>query len=62
MWLYMMAFMTTTVIEQSLFSYKACRVDHNLTEEICRNLTKNDALKEKVQVTKMVPIKNKLYR
>ncbi|KAF7988288.1 hypothetical protein HCN44_009933 [Aphidius gifuensis] len=34
MWLYMMAFMTTTVIEQSLFSYKACRVDHNLTEEI----------------------------
>lgn len=50
MWLYMMAFMTTSVIEQAFFVYKACRVDHGLGEEICRNITANKTLIAEVQV------------
>lgn len=51
MWLYMMAFMTTSVIEQAFFVYKACRVDHGLGEEICRNITANKTLIAEVQIT-----------
>lgn len=51
MWLYMMAFMITSVVEQDFFSYKACRVDHGLSEEICANLKANKTLKSIVQVT-----------
>ncbi|KAF7987222.1 hypothetical protein HCN44_010415 [Aphidius gifuensis] len=51
MWLYMMAFMSTTVIEQSLFIYKACRVDHGLSEEICRNKINDSNLNNKIQIT-----------
>ncbi|KAG5330009.1 S46A3 protein, partial [Acromyrmex heyeri] len=53
MWLYMMAFMFTSVIEQDLFRYKACRVDHGCSEEICRHLSDDDnkEIKTKVQMT-----------
>ncbi|XP_051163247.1 proton-coupled folate transporter [Leptopilina boulardi] len=51
MWLYMMAFMTTSVIEQAFFVYKACRVDHEFSEEICRNITANKTLNSQVQIT-----------
>lgn len=51
MWLYMMAFMITSVVEQDFFIYKACRVDHNLSEETCANLKFNDTLKTEVQMT-----------
>lgn len=51
MWLYMMAFMTTSVIEQAFFVYKACRVDHEYSEEICRNITSNKTLNAEVQIT-----------
>ncbi|XP_033222301.1 thymic stromal cotransporter homolog [Belonocnema kinseyi] len=51
MWFYMMAFMTTSVIEQAFFVHKACRVDHGLSKEICRNLTENKDLNTKVQIT-----------
>ncbi|XP_017043048.1 proton-coupled folate transporter [Drosophila ficusphila] len=40
MFLYMFAFMITSVVEQNFFLYKSCRVNNNFTEEICRNLNK----------------------
>ncbi|KAK2585368.1 hypothetical protein KPH14_010045 [Odynerus spinipes] len=51
MWLYMMAYMVTSVVEQDFFVYKACRVDHGLSAEICTNLKDNETLKADVQVT-----------
>lgn len=51
MWLYMMAFMITSVVEQAFFVYKACRVDHGYSEEVCANLNENQTLKAAVQVT-----------
>ncbi|XP_050597659.1 thymic stromal cotransporter homolog [Bombus affinis] len=51
MWLYMMAFMITSVVEQAFFVYKACRVDHGYSEEICANLKDNATINTKVQVT-----------
>ncbi|TGZ37058.1 Uncharacterized protein DBV15_02914, partial [Temnothorax longispinosus] len=53
MWLYMMAFMFTSVVEQDFFRYKACRVDHGYSEEICMKLNDDDnkAIKTKVQMT-----------
>ncbi|XP_018344613.1 PREDICTED: proton-coupled folate transporter isoform X1 [Trachymyrmex septentrionalis] len=53
MWLYMMAFMFTSVVEQDLFRYKACRVDHGVSEEICRHLSDDDnkEIKTKIQMT-----------
>lgn len=50
MWLYMMAYMITSVVEQAFFVYKACRVDHGYSEEICSNLTDNETIKTEVQV------------
>lgn len=52
MWLYMMAFMITSVVEQAFFVYKACRVDHGYSEEVCANLNENQTLKAAVQVTR----------
>ena len=52
MWFFMMAFMTTSVIEQAFFMHKACRVDHGFSEKICRNLSDNKTLHAEVQVHK----------
>ncbi|KZC08855.1 Solute carrier family 46 member 3, partial [Dufourea novaeangliae] len=51
MWLYMMAYMVTSVVEQAFFVYKSCRVDHGYSEEICSNLNDNETIKSAVQVT-----------
>lgn len=53
MWLYMMAFMFTSVVEQDFFRHKACRVDHGYSEEICSKLNddNNKAIKTEVQIT-----------
>ncbi|XP_035722259.1 proton-coupled folate transporter-like isoform X3 [Vespa mandarinia] len=51
MWLYMMAFMVTSVVEQDFFIYKACRVNHGLSEETCVNLKTNKTLNAEVQIT-----------
>lgn len=37
--LYIMAFMLTSVVEQSFFVYKACKVNHGLNDTICMNIT-----------------------
>lgn len=50
MWCYMMAFMVTSVVEQSFFVYKACRVDHGYSDEVCARLKDNDTIKAEVQV------------
>lgn len=53
LFLYMMAYMITSVVEQAFFVYKACRVDHNFPEEICRNIENASYvdIKKEVQVT-----------
>lgn len=50
MFLYMMAFMLTSVVEQAFFLYKACRVNHGFTEEVCQSLDLNLTLKKDIQV------------
>ncbi|XP_019870843.2 proton-coupled folate transporter isoform X2 [Aethina tumida] len=51
--LYMMAFMTTTVVEQAFFVYKACTVDHNLNKTVCDNISdeKYSDINKEVQIT-----------
>lgn len=51
MFLYMLAFMLTSVVEQAFFLDKACRVNHNYTKEICDGISTNDDLKKEVQIT-----------
>nr|CAH7748096.1 unnamed protein product [Callosobruchus chinensis] len=36
--LYMMAFMTTSVVEQSFYVYKSCSVNHGYNDTICHNM------------------------
>lgn len=47
---YMFAFQSTSVIEQQLFVTKACLVNHNLTAEICDNLSSYKDVQKEVQV------------
>lgn len=51
MFLYMMAFMLTNVVEQVFFVYKACTVDHGYDEEVCRNIEQYQNIKKEVQKT-----------
>lgn len=50
--LYMMAYMLTSVVEQSFFVYKACSSNHNLSDTICNNITadENEEYNKQVQV------------
>lgn len=52
MWLYMMAYMITSIVEQAFFTQKACVVDLGYSEHTCSNLNENmnRLIKEKVQV------------
>lgn len=51
MFLYMMAFMLTSVIEQVFFLYKACTVNHGYSHDICINIEKYQDIKKEVQIT-----------
>ncbi|XP_028981754.1 thymic stromal cotransporter homolog [Diachasma alloeum] len=51
MWLYMMAYMVTSVVEQAFFVHKACRVNHGFSEEVCKNISANETVKDVVQRT-----------
>lgn len=55
MFLYMFAFMLTTVIEQELFVMKTCLSNLNYTHEICDNLKekKYEEYKNNVQVSRI---------
>ncbi|KAK9501064.1 hypothetical protein O3M35_002178 [Rhynocoris fuscipes] len=52
MFLYMMAFMLTSVVEEAFFVYKACHINLGLSDEICNNLTapENQKLQKEVQL------------
>lgn len=50
MFLYMLAFMLTSVVEQALYIEKACIANHGYSKEICDNLDLNDTIKKEVQV------------
>ncbi|XP_055695671.1 solute carrier family 46 member 3 [Lutzomyia longipalpis] len=51
MFLYMMAFMVTSVIEQAFYLHKACIVDHNYPAEVCDDLEIHQDIKKEVQIT-----------
>jgi PCFT/HCP family folate transporter-like MFS transporter 1/3 len=51
LFLYMMAFMVTTVVENVYYNYKSCTANHNFTHEICIELEKHDDVKKLVQKT-----------
>lgn len=51
MFLYMMAFMLTSVVEQVFFLYKACTVNHGLPHNICINIENYQDIKKQVQIT-----------
>ncbi|KAL7038667.1 hypothetical protein ACKWTF_009649 [Chironomus riparius] len=51
MFLYMMAFMLTSVVENVFFVYKSCTVNHGYSHEICINIEKYNETKAEVQQT-----------
>ncbi|KAH8302096.1 hypothetical protein KR044_002687, partial [Drosophila immigrans] len=50
MFLYMFAFMITSVVEQNFFVQKACRVNRNFTADICDNINKKENEEYKKEV------------
>lgn len=54
MFLYMFAFMLTSVVEQAFYLHRACVTNHGYSEEICNNLDQNDTIKKEVQVNSIV--------
>ncbi|XP_021188002.3 probable peptidoglycan muropeptide transporter SLC46 [Helicoverpa armigera] len=51
MFLYMMAYMITNVIEQTFYVYQACTVNHGYSPEICHNISSYDDVNKEVQLT-----------
>ncbi|KAL0902365.1 hypothetical protein ABMA27_000255 [Loxostege sticticalis] len=51
MFLYMMAFMITSVIEQTFYVFRACTVNHGYSEEICYDINKHSEINNEVQIT-----------
>lgn len=51
LFLYMMAFMITAVVENAFFVYKACTVNHGHTHEICSNIQNFTDINKEVQRT-----------
>jgi hypothetical protein len=51
LFLYMMAFMLTSVVESVFFVYKACTVNHGHPHEICIEIEKHADIKAEVQKT-----------
>ena len=51
--LYMMAFMTTSVVEQEFYFKRACLVNANFSEDVCNNLSM-PANKEAMNKTKRI--------
>ncbi|XP_041987003.1 solute carrier family 46 member 3 [Aricia agestis] len=51
MFLYMMAYMITSVIEQTFYVFQACRVNHGQPEDVCYNIQDYEDINKEVQVT-----------
>ncbi|XP_030380286.1 proton-coupled folate transporter [Scaptodrosophila lebanonensis] len=56
MFLYMFAFMFTSVVEQNFIVYKACRVNNNFSEEVCTNINKPENKEYQERVFKTTAI------
>lgn len=50
MFLYMMAYMITNVIEQSFYVFQACTVNHGYSADVCYNISNYDEINKEVQV------------
>ncbi|KAJ8737252.1 hypothetical protein PYW07_000523 [Mythimna separata] len=51
MFLYMMAYMITNVIEQTFYVFQACTVNHGYSPEVCHNISSYDDINKEVQLT-----------
>lgn len=51
LFLYMMAFMITSVVENVFFVYKACTVNHGHPHDVCIAIEKYSDIKKDVQLT-----------
>lgn len=51
LFLYMMAFMITSVVENVFFVYKACTVNHGHPHNVCINIENFKDIKREVQLT-----------
>ncbi|XP_052746888.1 proton-coupled folate transporter [Bicyclus anynana] len=51
MFFYMMAFMITSVIEQTFYVFRTCTVNHGYSADICYNISKYSDINKEVQVT-----------
>ncbi|CAH0703604.1 unnamed protein product [Spodoptera exigua] len=51
MFLYMMAYMITNVIEQTFYVFQACTVNHGYSPEICYNISSYSDINKEVQLT-----------
>lgn len=51
LFLYMMAFMITAVVENAFFVYKACLVNHKYPHDICINIQNYSDINKEVQKT-----------
>lgn len=51
LFLYMFAFMTTSVVENVFFVYKACTVNHKLSHNVCINIADYNETKKEVQAS-----------
>lgn len=51
LFLYMMAFMLTAVVENVYFNYKSCTANNGYSHEICIELEKHEEVKKIVQKT-----------
>lgn len=49
--MYMMAFMTTSVVEQAFYVYKTCTVNHGYNSTVCNNLSDYKNILKEVQVS-----------
>lgn len=51
LFLYMFAFMTTSVVENVFFVYKACTVNHGHPHNVCINIENYNDIKKEVQAS-----------
>lgn len=52
MFFYMMAYMITSVVEQTFYVFKACTINHGYSEDICHNISSYPSINVEVQVRK----------
>ncbi|XP_049884973.1 proton-coupled folate transporter [Pectinophora gossypiella] len=51
MFFYMMAYMITSVVEQTFYVFRACTVNHGYSEQVCYNISGHSAINKEIQGT-----------